>query len=480
MQRFLPILWLLSAVALSGMTFAEDNWPQFRGPGSSGVAEEANPPLHWSTTENVAWVIEVPGRGWSSPIVWGKTVFVTSAISTDGAFKEPSTGIFGMDYWEELQAQGLSEEEVMARFAERDLELPKETESVRYMVYAIDTMTCKILWEKEAHRGKPFGGRHRKNTYASETPATDGQRVYVYFGNVGLYAYSMTGELLWEQLWEPRPMYMDFGTASSPVVHDGRVYVQSDTEGESFVVAVEAKTGKELWRAVREKGSLMSNSGWSTPFVWENELRTEVVAIGKGLAVSYSLDGKELWRLSGLSGQATPTPLAGAGMLFVGTGSQGESNRSMFAVRTGASGDISLSEDEKSNDFVAWYHPRASAYIPSPLLYQERLYVVRDNGILAVFDAKSGERLYRARVGGGGHTFASSPWAYGGKIFFLSEDGDTFVAKPGDAYEEVGKNSLGEMSLASPAVSGDSLYIRTLSKLYRIRNNQTVTDGASQ
>jgi outer membrane protein assembly factor BamB len=302
-QRFLPILFLLSVVALNSKGFAEDNWPRFRGPGSCGIADEAAPPDRWSSTENVVWTNEI---------------------------------------------------------------------------------------------------------------------------------------------------------------------------------AVDGKTGRELWRTVREQGALMSNSGWSTPFIWKNELRTEIVAIGKGLTVSYDLEGKELWRLSGLSGQATPTPLAGPGMLYVGTGSQGESNRSLFAVRPGATGDISLKEDEKSNDFVVWYHPRASAYIPSPLFYKERLYVVRDNGILSVFDAKTGERLYRARVGGGGHTFASSPWAFDGKIFFMSEDGDTFVAKPGDAYEEVGKNSLGEMSLAGPAVSGDSLSIRTLTKLYRISSSQTLSNGASQ
>jgi outer membrane protein assembly factor BamB len=191
--------------------------------------------------------------------------------------------------------------------------------------------------------------------------------------------------------------------------------------------------------------------------------------------MSYDTGGKELWRLSGITG-AIPTPLAGAEMLYVATGSQGEENRPVFAVRPGASDDISLKEGEESNDYVVWHHPRASAYVPSPLLYEGHLYFVRDNGILSVFDAKTGERLYRARVGGGGHTFASSPWAYDAKVFFLSEDGDTFVARPGKAYEEIGKNSLEEMSLASPAVSGDSLFIRTKTKLYRIsRTEQTMS-----
>jgi outer membrane protein assembly factor BamB len=164
-------------------------------------------------------------------------------------------------------------------------------------------------------------------------------------------------------------------------------------------------------------------------------------------------------------------------MLYVATGSQGEEGRPVFAIRPGASGDISLKEGETSNDYVAWHHPRASAYISSPLLYQGYLYFVRVSGILSVFDAKTGERLFRARVGGGGHTFASSPWAYDGKVFFLSEEGDTFVAKPGKTYEEIGKNSLGEMSLASPAISGDSLFIRTLTKLYHISPSQEPTSS---
>jgi len=462
---------LLIPFCLNGVSYAEQNWPQFRGPGSSGVADKATPPDHWTTTENVAWVKEIPGRGWSSPIVWGDRVFVTSAISPEGSFKEPSTGIFGMDYVAELTEQGASEEEITEKVTARDIELTKETEDIRYMVYALDKETGEVLWEREAHKGQPFGGRHRKNTYASETPTTDGERVYAYFGNAGLYCYSMDGELLWKLNWEPQPVRMDFGTGSSPVVHGGHLYILRDTFGESYLAAVDAKTGKELWRTPRHTDSPYSKDGWSTPFVWESGSRTEIIAVGHQHAISYDLNGKEIWRLSGITG-AIPTPLAGKEMLYVATGSQGEEGRPVFAVRPGASGDISLKEGETSNDYVAWHHPRASAYIPSPLLYQGYLYFVRDNGILSVFDAKSGERLYRARVGGGGHTFASSPWAFDGKVFFLSEDGDTFVAQPGKTYEEIGKNSLGEMSLASPAISGDSLFIRTLTKLYRISPTQ--------
>jgi outer membrane protein assembly factor BamB len=460
---------LILLAAFLAPSEAEENWPQFRGPGGNAVADTGSPPRKWSRKENVAWVRDIPGRGWSSPIVWGKTLFLTSAITTGGSFKEPSKGIFGNDYAAELVAQGLPEEEVVARVVSRDIELSKETESIRYMVYAIDAETGTLLWERVAHEGKPFGGRHRKNTYASETPATDGERLYAYFGNVGLFAYALDGELLWEHRFPPRPIYLDFGTAASPAVDSQRVYVQCDNQEESFLAAVDKRTGKELWKIARGVGNQsMIRSGWSTPFVWETPRRSEIVTLGHGLAIGYGVDGRELWRLSGLSGQATPTAIAAEGLLFVGTGSQGESNRPMFAVRPGASGDVSLAEGAESNEFVAWRNPQASAYTSSPLHYRGRIYVVNDNGILTVFDARSGERLYRARVGGGGFTFSSSPWAYAGHVFFLSEDGETFVATEGAAYEEVGRNPLEEMTLASPAIAGDSLYIRTQSKLYRL------------
>lgn len=466
-----PVLASVAVLLTATTTASEDNWPRFRGPHGTGAAETGSPPDAWSTTENVAWVREIPGRGWSSPIVWGNRVFVTSAVSTDGSFKEPSTGIYGNDYVAELSEQGLSEDEILARVVSRDIELAAETEAIRYMLYALDVQTGEIVWVQEAHRGKPFGGRHRKNTYASETPVTDGEHIYVYFGNVGLYAYTLSGELAWETHWEPQPIYLDFGTASSPVVHRDRVYVQHDNQNESFLAAVDKKTGKEVFRAERAFGNPMIRSGWATPFVWEHAERTEVIAVGLGQAVSYDEDGRELWRLSGLTGQATPTPLAGEGLLFVATGSQGESNRPVFAIKPGGSGDISLAEGETSSEFVAWTHPRASAYTSSPLLVSGQLYIVNDNGILSVFDASHGKRLYRARVGGGGHTFSASPFAFGGKVFFLSEDGDTFVAKAGgDTYEELHTNSLGEMSFASPAIAGDSLFVRTQTKLYRIKD----------
>ncbi|MBP6703157.1 MAG: PQQ-binding-like beta-propeller repeat protein [Vicinamibacteria bacterium] len=444
------------------------NWPQFRGGNASGVADGSILPTTWSTTDNVAWSTEVPGRGWSSPIVWRDVVYVTSAVNT-GIFKAPSTGIFGNDYAAELKAAGHSDEEILKRITARDIELTKEAEEVSYRVFAIDAKTGKVKWQNEAHKGLPPGGRHRKNTYASETPATDGERIYASFGgNVGLFCYSLDGKLLWKKTWPPQPIYLDFGTASSPVVHGGRVYQMHDNEGESFLVALDAKTGDEIWKTSRSGFKARSQSGWATPFIWENGSRTEVITIGKGLVISYGTDGKEIWRLGGMT-QATPSPVAGDGLLFVGSGSQGETNRPLFAVKPGATGDLTTAKDAPLNEHVGWFLPRFSAYTSSPLLYRGRVYAVNDNGILQVADAKTGKEIYKSRVGTGSATFSSSPLASAGKIYLLSEDGDMYVVEAGDEYKEVAKNSLGEMSLATPAADAESLFVRTATKLYRMK-----------
>ncbi len=462
------VVFSVSLTTLASSGSGPSEWPQFRGPAGSGIADDSSLPEKWSDSQNVAWFSEIPGRGWSSPIVWRDRLFVTSAISP-GAFKAPSTGIFGNDYVAELMKQGLPVEEVNKRVINRDIELTGETGDIRYMVYALDARTGKVVWEAEAHRGQPFGGRHRKNTYASETPVTDGERVYVSFGgNVGLFCYSMDGKLLWKHSWPPQPIYLDFGTASSPIVHNGRVYQLHDNDGEGFFAALDARSGKELWNVKRTDTAPMK-SGWATPFIWESGSRIEIVTIGRGLVISYDPSGKELWRLKGMT-QATPSPVAADGLLYVGSGSQGEANRPLMAVRPGASGDISLTAEQDANDFVVWRQPRFSGYTPSPLVYRGRVYAINDNGILQVADAKTGKEIYKARVGGGGHTFSSSPVASQGRIYLLSEDGDTFVLRAGDKYDEIAKNSLGEMSLATPAADADSLYVRTQTKLYRIRN----------
>ena len=312
-----------------------------------------------------------------------------------------------------------------------------------------------------------IGGRHRKNTYASETPFTDGERLYVSFGqNVGLFCYTLEGKLLWKKHWPPQPIYLDFGTASSPVVHDGRVYLLHDSEAASYVTALDAKTGDELWRTPRPATGL-PRSSWTTPFVWTNDKRTELVTLGHGMILSYGLDGRELWRVTGMS-MPTASPLAAEGLLYVGSGSQGDANRPFLAIRPGASGDVTLADGETSNAFVVWRHPRASGYTPSALVHQGKAYLVHDTGILAVLNAKTGEQIYKVRIGGGGHTFSASPVAAGDRVYLVDENGLTFVLDGGDQYSEIARNDLDEMALASPAIAGGAIYLRTEKGLYKI------------
>jgi outer membrane protein assembly factor BamB len=443
-------------------------WPGFRGHDMSGVATAAKLPDQWSPTEHVKWAVPVAGHGWSSPIVWGDTVFVTSAISSK-PFKQPTPGLYGNEYIAEMSAQGLSDEEILRRAQARDNELSSEAADIRYMVYALDAATGRTKWEREAIRTTPFGGRHRKNTYASETPFTDGERLYASFGaNIGLFCFTLDGTLLWKKHWEPQPIYLDFGTASSPIVHDGRVYLLQDNESNSSIVALDAKTGAEIWRTPRPATG-MPRSSWMTPFIWKHEGGTEIVTTGHGFVISYATDGAELWRVGGMS-MPTPSPLAAGGLLYVGTGAQGDANRPFLAIKPGARGDISLKNGARSNDFIVWSHPRASGYTPSALLHDGRAYLVHDTGILTVLDAKSGTQVYKVRVGGGGHTFSASPVASGNRVFLLTEEGLTFVLDAGNEYKEIARNDLAEMSLASPAIAGDALYIRTESKLYKIAN----------
>jgi outer membrane protein assembly factor BamB len=459
----------LLALALDPVPSTPLEWPGFRGPSANGLGPDTALPVRWSTSENIRWAVDVPGRGWSSPIVANGRVYLTSAVSSK-PFKQPAPGLYGNDYIAELRAQGLPDDEVMRRVTARDNEGPEESDVVRYVVMALDTRTGRILWEREAHRGLPSGGRHRKNTYASETPATDGERLYVSFGqNIGLFCFTLDGTPLWQRQWPAQPIYLNFGTASSPVVHQGRVYVQQDSESQSFLTALDAKTGKEVWRTPRPYDGFLKSS-WSTPAIWTHSGRTELVTTGHGTIRSYGLDGTELWRITipGIT-MPTPSPLVWNGLLFAGTGAQnGEASRPFFAIRPGAAGDISPKDNEPANPFVAWRQPRASGYTPSALVHDGRVYLVHDTGVMGVYAADSGRELFKTRVGGIGHTFSASPVAAGGRLYFLDEEGTTVVVEAADSYKELAQNALNEMSLASPAVADESLFIRTEKKLYRI------------
>ncbi len=461
---------VVAAVLLAASAAAQEgSWPGFRGPDANPVGTHPNLPIRWSTTENVEWAAPIPGVGWSSPVVQGNRVFLTSA-SSEQEMKGPSLGTdFSNDYIAELRAQGLPAEEVNRRLFARDRELPDEV-AIRLTVLALDLETGKLLWEREIHRGPPGGGRHRKNSYASETPVVDGDAVYAYFTQHGLFAFDLEGNPLWSAPLDARPTVRDFGTGASPALHKDRIYVLNDNEETGFLAAFDKRTGAELWRTRREIDA-PRKTGWSTPLVWENAIRSEIVTSGPGVVISYDLEGNPLWRLARMSGTPIQSPFAWNGRLFVASGATGGASRPLVSIRPGGEGDITPAEGETRSEHVEWYERIAGGtYLPTPLIYDGALYALHSRGILARHDVDTGERVYRSRIAPGAAAFTASPWAYGGYVFALGEEGTTFVIEAGDEYRLVRENPLEDWTLASPAIVGDRLLIRTRGHLYSIRN----------
>ncbi len=422
--------------------FAQTNWSQFRGAGALGVAaDDPNLPEKWSQTENVVWKTDIPGTGWSSPVVWGDSIFLTTVISASDEEKPKKGLYFGG-------------------------ERPPSKAEHRWVVYAVDFNTGKIKWEREVYKGvlQPAQSRHLKNSYASETPVTDGERVYAYFGNVGLFVFDMKGKPVWSKKFPPVKTRYGWGTAASPAVYKDRIYIVNDNDEQSFLIALNKKTGEEIWRAERKEGT-----NWATPYIWENDQRAEIITSGTGRVRSYDLNGKLLWDFSGMSSIAIPTPFSKFGLLYIASGYVGDQHRPVYAIRAGATGDISLQKGETSNKYISWYQPQAGPYNTSPIIYGDNYYTLYDRGFFTAHEAKTGKEIYsKQRVDEATTAFTASPWAYNGKIFALSEDGDTFVIEAGNQFKVIGKNSLDEFCMATPAIARGSLIIRTASKLYRI------------
>lgn len=462
------------AGAIAATACADDGgWPQFRGPAANPAVENPALPTTWSAEQNVEWSQAIPGRGWSSPIVVGKKIYVTTAI-TEGASKSPQTGTdFSNEYVAELTKQGLSQEEIIKKVTERDIELPSEV-TLSYRLICLDLDSGKELWQKEFFHGPPPGGRHRKNSFTSETPVTDGKHIYVYITGLGLFAYDLAGELVWKRELEAFPIYLDFGTGSSPVLCDNQLIIVNDNEKESFIASFDKQSGEPLWKTKRgiedPERPLPAHSGWVTPFIWRNAQRTEIVAMGPGAVVSYDLQGNELWRMTGV----TPAPAASSFAVGENLIINGGRGQPIYAVRPGATGDIKLAAEQDSSEFVVWARPRAGTYIPTPVAYDGALYVIADNGILTRIDLASGAESYKKRIKASGADFTTSPWAYGGHVFFASEQGDVYVVKAGAEFEVAHVNSVGELYMASPAIIDDRLLLRTENRLMSIRDQTKI------
>jgi outer membrane protein assembly factor BamB len=422
------------------------DWPQFRGLDAGVATDNPRLPATWDSSRNIVWTTEIPGAGWSSPIVSGDHVFVTAVVAASDVDPKPRPGLYNGGVVTTTSA------------AEH-----------RWMVYDVALGTGNVRWQREVRRALPKLAKHQKNSYASETPVTDGTRVYALFGGVGLFAMNFEGQLLWSKELADVKFRNGWGSGASPVLHRGRLYVVCDNDEQSFIAAFDAETGRELWKVNRQEGT-----NWSTPFVWENGQRTELVTAGSDKVRSYDLNGNLLWEFAGMSTITIPTPFARHGLLFISSGYIADQLRPTYVIKPGASGDISLAPGTTTNAYIAWSHPTLAPYNPTPLVYGDVLYTLLDRGFFSAHDARTGREIYaRQRIASDATGFSSSPWAYNGKIFVMSEDGDTYVLQPGPEFKVLGKNSLNEMTLATPAVVDDSLIVRTASKLYRISDRES-------
>ncbi|HTM27319.1 MAG TPA: PQQ-binding-like beta-propeller repeat protein [Vicinamibacterales bacterium] len=433
--------WALGVVAaLSVSAGASAQWPQWRGPGGLGISPEHDVPLEWSPTTNIKWRTEIPGRGHSSPIVWGDRVFLTTSIKGE-------------------QVPG-RKAPVHLDFSRKPGYVHPDSTDVDYKhalkVLAIDAKSGNVLWERVAYDGEMADDRHRKNTYASSTMAADGERAYAFFESAGLYAYTFDGALVWKKDLGGI-IKAGLGPGTSPVIYKDLIILQCDQEmGDgSYIVALDRKTGAEVWRANRT-----NRRSWATPLIVNTGARDELIASGAEAVVSYDpATGAELWRANGTQSHPIPSPVATKGLVFMTAGSQA---KVALALRPGGSGDL------RDSPSVVWRYNKGTAYVPSPIAVGDYLYLMTDTGLLTCIDALTGERKYEGGRVPVPATFTASPVAVGGWILLTSEDGDTFVVKAGPVHEIVRTNSVGEPVYASPAIAGGTIFIRGEKHLFAI------------
>jgi outer membrane protein assembly factor BamB len=439
------LLLLLAPRIAAQKQSVKDDWPSFRGGHAAGVAEGQNLPEAWDGEKGTAvkWKTNIPGLAHSSPIVWGDKIFVTTAISSRGAAKF-RPGLYG------------------------DGDASDDRSAHQWKVYCLNKKTGKVVWDRTAYEGQPVDKRHIKSSYASSTPATDGRYVVALFGSQGLYAFDMKGRPAWKKDLGRMNMGAydvpdyEWGPGSSPIIYKDLVIVQVDQQKGSFLIAVNIKNGATAWKTDRDE-----IPSWGTPTIYPGKGRVELVTNGSKFIRGYDPEtGKELWRLGGSSKITAPTPVFANDLIVVASGRRPE--MPIFVVRAGASGDITLKEGETSNNSVVWAKQKVGPYMPTPLIYKGLLYTLRNQGIISCYDLASGEEKYTERVPHQGSGFSASPVASDGKIYLPSEDGDIFVVRAGPKFELLGKNGVGQLLMATPAISGGMMFVRAERDLFAI------------
>lgn len=434
---------LLLLIGLSASAFAED-WPQFRGHAAAGVSDKAAP-VTWNveTGEYIHWQTPIPGLGHAAPIIWKDQIYIATAVKP-GAKPDLKVGIYG------------------------NIDSYPEKEPHQWRLLCLEKRKGKLLWDKLGHQAVPRVQRHTKATHCNSTPATDGKRILAIFGSEGLFCFDMKGELLWHKdLGKMDAAYFDsptaeWGFASSPVLHEGRVIVQCDVISEQFLAAFDARTGRELWRTTRKDVPT-----WSTPTISIAKKRKQILVNGWKDIGGYDLEsGGELWHLNGGGDIPVPTPVVAHDLVFL-TSAHGK-YRPIRAVRLNASGDITPPEISETNNAIAWSHPRLGSYMQTPIVVDSLLFSCDWNGVLTCLDARTGKMHYSERLASGRQGFTASPVAAKDKVYFTSEQGDVFVVAAKPQFTTIATNQLGDLCLSTPAVANGTLFFRTREKLIAI------------
>lgn len=435
----MKILIQFSTLFLLSLSLSAQHWTQFRGADQTGIVEGIEIPTEWDLESNIKWKIPSPGVGWSSPVVWGDQVFITSSL--------------------------LSKSEMERRNAGGGQYRTPEGNEVTLEVVCLDKETGAEMWRKTAYSGPTKIATHGGSPYSAETPATDGEHVYVHFGTMGLFAFTMEGELAWTKDLGVYEMDSEWGTGTSPMVYEGVLFMQIDNEDFSTLLALEGKTGEEIWRVNREEAS-----NRSSPIIWRNKVRTELITQG-AITRSYNPQTGELyWQLSVEGGRNSSTPVGDADRLIVANEKRAAGGF-MFSIRAGAAGDISLAEGQTSNDGIEWKNPNGGIAMSSPLLYQGKVYAFeRRTGMVSCYDAATGDVHYYKKPVKRAREFWSSPWAYGGNIYCIDGNGITHVLDGGTEYKEIRQNPLDDTIWATPAITPGSIIIKGADSIYAIES----------
>jgi outer membrane protein assembly factor BamB len=457
-----PVILLALAVCLAAPAASADTWPQWRGPLASGVAPDADPPIRWSQQENIRWKVRLPGHGTGTPIIWGNQIFIQAAIPAG----RPAAAMPGEQYTPaaavlaapapDRRPGGRAPGGGAPGGGRGGMGGAPPSQAHQFVLMCVDRQTGQTLWQRVAREEVPHEGHHRDHGFASHSPVTDGNLIFAWFGSRGLHCYDMKGNLKWQKDFGRLRTKMTFGEGNAPALHGDTLIINWDHEGDSFVVALDKHSGDELWRRPRDE-----ETSWATPLVVEHGGRTEVIISATSRIRSYDLkSGEQLWECAGMTANVIPSPVAGHGMVYALSGFRGNS---LLAIRLGGKGALT------GTDAIAWSLRRSTPYVPSPLLYGDRLYFFSgNNGVLSCHNALTGEALFDSQRVTGLEGVYASPVGAGERVYLVGRNGTTVVIRNSGNFEVLATNVLDEPADASPAIVGRELFLRGRDHLYCI------------